>query len=142
MRVWNPSAPQSVATLPTHACTYSAQFSPHSPSVISAASADSTVRIFDLRTHPRPDHLVLAFPNHGAPAPAGGAAAAGQQPAEVLTHDWNKYRDGVVATAGVDPRRALLRHARAAPGSPTARSPATPSPSAASPGARTWPTCC
>ncbi|KAF3931320.1 Coronin-7 [Dactylella cylindrospora] len=24
------------------------------------------------------------------------------QPAEVLTHDWNKYRPGVIATAGVD----------------------------------------
>jgi peroxin-7 len=23
-------------------------------------------------------------------------------PAECLTHDWNKYRDGVIATAGVD----------------------------------------
>ncbi|KAJ4347127.1 peroxisomal targeting signal 2 receptor [Didymosphaeria variabile] len=55
IKIWNPNAPASIATLPTHTCTYSAAFSPHS------------------------------IP-----------------PAEALTHDWNKYRDTVVATAGVD----------------------------------------
>ena len=31
-----------------------------------------------------------------------GQTFAGAVPAEILTHDWNKYRDTVVATGGVD----------------------------------------
>lgn len=45
------------------------------------------LRIFDIRTPPSPHTLIPVSP--GAPA-------------EVLTHDWNKYRPDVVATAGVD----------------------------------------
>lgn len=32
----------------------------------------------------------------------GAAASVGIPPSEALTHDWNKYRDGIIATAGVD----------------------------------------
>ena len=113
IRIWNPSAPRSVATIPTGSCTYSAQFSPHSPSVLSAVTADSHVRVYDLRTpSSAQNHLVLAFPNHAGPGPAG--SSAGLPPAEVLTHDWNKYRDGVIATAGVD--RAVRCFDTRAPG--------------------------
>ena len=39
----------------------------------------------------------------GPPAIANIGASAGPfAPTEALTHDWNKYRDTVVATAGVD----------------------------------------
>ncbi len=33
---------------------------------------------------------------------SNGQTYAGAVPAEVLTHDWNKYRDTVIATGGVD----------------------------------------
>jgi peroxin-7 len=32
----------------------------------------------------------------------GAAAPVGIAPSEALTHDWNKYRDTIIATAGVD----------------------------------------
>lgn len=37
-----------------------------------------------------------------APPPGGGPVGAGAAPSELLTHDWNKYNDTVVAVAGVD----------------------------------------
>ena len=56
-------------------------------------SSDSHLRIFDLRTPPSAyDHLTLSIPIH---API-------HVPSEALTHDWNKYREHVIATAGVD----------------------------------------
>lgn len=74
-------------------CTYSASFCPSNPALISAASSDSHLRIFDLRTPSSAKyHLVAAIPVHAGAAP----------PAEILTHDWNKYNDTVVATGGVD----------------------------------------
>lgn len=104
IKVWNPNVPRSITTLPTHSCTYSAQFSPHNPTLISAVSSDSHVRMFDLRTPASAqNHLVLSFPVHTAPAaPPGVAPQTNIPPSEVLTHDWNKYRDTVIATAGVD----------------------------------------
>jgi peroxin-7 len=54
-------------------------------------------------------HLTTVIPVHAAPI--GGAfrpdgtivpSTAPGGPAEILTHDWNKYRDSVVAAAGVD----------------------------------------
>ncbi|KAJ5465709.1 peroxisome targeting signal receptor [Penicillium desertorum] len=79
VRIWSPHRPQSLLTLPTHSCTYSASFCPHSPEIISSPST--------------PDPPATAIPGQpGGPAP----------PAEALTHDWNKYRPTVLATAGVD----------------------------------------
>ncbi|KAI7626832.1 WD40 repeat-like protein, partial [Hortaea werneckii] len=49
------------------------------------------------------NHLTLAIPIHAPPkmaSPGFGQGSLG--PTECLTHDWNKYRDSVVATAGVD----------------------------------------
>ncbi|UKZ73962.1 hypothetical protein TrVFT333_001616 [Trichoderma virens FT-333] len=45
---------------------------------------------------PRRDRSRPRTPSHPGAMPAGGP------PAEVLTHDWNKYRDTVIATGGVD----------------------------------------
>jgi peroxin-7 len=44
------------------------------------------------------------IPVHGSGAPVspGAVAPAGAPPAEVLTHDWNKYKDTLIATGGVD----------------------------------------
>lgn len=104
VKIWSPHAQASLTTLPTHSCTYSAAFSPHSPSVLSCVSSDSHLRLFDLRTPASAaNHLTLTIPIHTPPKPRIGAAAAvGIPPSEALTHDWNKYRETVVATAGVD----------------------------------------
>ncbi|KAF2455311.1 WD40-repeat-containing domain protein [Lineolata rhizophorae] len=108
IKVWDPTNAASVGTLPTHSCTYSAQFSPHNPALISAVSSDSHLRVFDLRTPASAsNHLTLALPIHAAPAKPPGAAGPptvqhAVPPSEALTHDWNKYRPTVVATAGVD----------------------------------------
>ncbi|CAD6445781.1 11eb2ef0-9ac7-4347-a35b-7c86b476df99 [Sclerotinia trifoliorum] len=108
IKLWNPNRQSSLLTLPTHSCTYSTAFSPHSPSVISSVSSDSHLRIFDLRTPASAsNHLVSLIPIHGPPPTTGTLGAVGSNrqifpPSEALTHDWNKYRDGVIATAGVD----------------------------------------
>lgn len=92
---------ESIKTLPVGNCTYSAAFCPTNPSLISAVSSDSHLRIFDLRTPASARyHLTATIPVHAPPAHHG--IAGGNAPAEILTHDWNKYRDTVVATAGVD----------------------------------------
>jgi peroxin-7 len=104
VKVWRPEASSSILTLPIHSCTYSAQFSPHSPSILSAVASDSHLRIFDLRTPASAsNHLTLAIPIHSPPAAVPGIPApVGIPPSEALTQDWNKYRDTVIATAGVD----------------------------------------
>lgn len=72
--------------------------------MLSAVSSDSHLRIFDLRTPASAsNHLTLSIPIHSPPKMAGvGVGAAVLPPSEALTHDWNKYRDGIIATAGVD----------------------------------------
>jgi peroxin-7 len=102
IRVWNPNANQSITTIPTGACTYSVQFSPHNPSLLSCVTGDSKVMVFDLRTPSSADqHCVMRFQNNVSPG-APGMAPNAVAPAEVLTHDWNKYRPEVLATGGVD----------------------------------------
>lgn len=104
IKIWNPNSDASITTLPTHSCTYSASFSPHNASVLSSVSSDSHLRVFDLRTPASAsNHLTMNVPIHQPPkARMGQAASIGIAPAEALTHDWNKYRDTIVATAGVD----------------------------------------
>ncbi|KAF1984446.1 WD40 repeat-like protein [Aulographum hederae CBS 113979] len=104
IKIWNPSVDASLATLPTHSCTYSAQFSPHSPSMLSCVSSDSQLRVFDLRTPASAsNHLTMSVPIHTPPrAKPGMAPGMGIAPSEALTHDWNKYRPELVACAGVD----------------------------------------
>ncbi|KAJ5682739.1 hypothetical protein N7462_005904 [Penicillium macrosclerotiorum] len=108
VRIWSPHRQQSLLTLPTHSCTYSAAFCPHNPDLISCVTSDSYVRVFDLRTPASAsNHLTLQIPIHASPAPPAipgqpGIPPAATPPAEALTHDWNKYRPTVLATAGVD----------------------------------------
>ena len=92
---------QPVATLATQTCTYSAQFSPHARDILSCVGSDSMLRMYDLRVG---DWPVVQFAIHDAAA-AGGTSMSGHvasQPSEALTLDWNKYRDSVLAAAGVD----------------------------------------
>lgn len=107
IKIWSPQRADSLLTLPTHSCTYSAAFSPHSPSILSSVSSDSHFRLFDLRTpSSASNHLTLTIPLHSAPQGLVPNRLqqypAGTPPSEALTHDWNKYRSSVVAAAGVD----------------------------------------
>ncbi|RKF64906.1 Peroxisomal targeting signal 2 receptor [Erysiphe neolycopersici] len=103
IKVWSPHRSVSLTTLPTHSCTYSCTFSPHSSSIISSVSSDSHIRIFDLRTpSSASNHLVALIPIHGSPQQNTASNVTGNNPSECLTHDWNKYRNTVIATAGVD----------------------------------------
>jgi peroxin-7 len=103
IKVWNPNVPQSIATIPTHSCTYSVQYSPHNPSLLSAVTSNSQVLVYDLRTpSSAQNHLVISFANHSTPTPPPGHAPQPVPAAEVLTHDWNKYRETVIATGSVD----------------------------------------
>lgn len=109
MKIWDPHRPQSLLTLPTHSCTYSAAFSPHSPDILSCVTSDSHIRIFDLRTPASAsNHLTVQIPIHGAGStvvpvnPGVPPQPAAAPPSECLTHDWNKYRGSVIAAAGVD----------------------------------------
>ncbi|RMZ77322.1 hypothetical protein DV737_g4448, partial [Chaetothyriales sp. CBS 132003] len=106
VKIWNPERQQSLLTLPTHSCTYSTQWSPHTDGMLSAVCSDSHMRIWDLRTPASANnHLALQIPIHSPPLAHGNGTSKLQPtfpPAEALTHDWNKYRGTVVATGGVD----------------------------------------
>lgn len=104
VKIFNPARDTSIAALPTHSCTYSAQFSPHEPGLVSAASSDSMLRLFDLRQRASANnHLVMALPVHAPPKALPGVAPhKAAPPTENLTHDWNKYRSTVLAVGGVD----------------------------------------
>ncbi|KAK3943882.1 peroxisomal targeting signal 2 receptor [Diplogelasinospora grovesii] len=104
VKIWSPTRNESLKTLPIGCCTYSAAFSPTNPAIISAVSSDSHIRLFDLRTPVSAKyHLTAMIPVHSSPsAAAPGHGGAMMPPAEILTHDWNKYRDTVIATGGVD----------------------------------------
>ncbi|KAL8953749.1 MAG: hypothetical protein Q9222_000431 [Ikaeria aurantiellina] len=102
---WSPTRADSLLTIPTHSCTYSAAFSPHSPSILSSVSSDSHLRIFDLRTpSSASNHLTASIPLHTSPPSSRSNfhASPAIPPSEALTHDWNKYRAPIVAAAGVD----------------------------------------
>ena len=73
--------------------------------MLSAVCSDSHLRLWDLRTPASAsNHLVQQIPIHAAPMSVAGAGKLQPTfpPAEALTHDWNKYRSTVLATAGVD----------------------------------------
>ncbi|KAK0123554.1 peroxisomal targeting signal 2 receptor [Cadophora gregata f. sp. sojae] len=106
IKLWSPTRAESILTLPTHSCTYSCAFSPFSPSVITSVSSDSHLRVFDIRTpSSASNHLVSLIPIHGSPPSlrsSGITQPPRALPSECLTHDWNKYRGSIIATAGVD----------------------------------------
>ncbi|KAJ8105186.1 hypothetical protein ONZ43_g7526 [Nemania bipapillata] len=104
VKIWSPARAESLRTLPVGNCTYSTSYCPSNPNIISAVSADSHLRIFDLRTPVNAQyHLTTKIPVHQPPSvPMPPGVAPPFTPAEILTHDWNKYRDSVIATGGVD----------------------------------------
>lgn len=91
VKLWTPSRKQSLLTLSTvssenkNNCCYQASFSPHDPNLIASANANGHVQIWDTRSS-KP--MVADVIGHGG--------------MEVLTLDWNKYQQGVLATGGVD----------------------------------------
>ncbi|CAO1617888.1 unnamed protein product [Sympodiomycopsis kandeliae] len=87
-KIWHPQQPRSLSTITAHtACVYSAMWSPHSPDLLSTACGDGHLRLFDLRSNTN---------NTTSPImtiPIGG---------EVLTCDWNKYKELTIATGSTD----------------------------------------
>ncbi|KAH8680900.1 peroxisome targeting signal type 2 receptor [Xylariales sp. PMI_506] len=105
VKIWSPARKDSLKTLPVGNCTYSTAYCPSNPHIISTVSSDSHLRIFDLRTPINAQyHLTTKIPVHvPSPGPSSpGIPAPPAMPTEILTHDWNKYNDTVVATGGVD----------------------------------------
>lgn len=104
VKIWSPARQESLRTLPVGNCTYSTSFCPSNPNIISAVSTDSHLRIFDLRTPITAQyHLTAKIPVHvPPPVPMPQGLAPPAMPGEILTHDWNKYNDTVIATGGVD----------------------------------------
>ncbi|KAK6853235.1 putative peroxisome biogenesis factor 7 [Apiospora arundinis] len=105
IKIWSPARQESIKTLPVGNCTYSTSYCPSNPNIISAVSTDSHLRIFDLRTPVNAQyHLTTKIPVHAMPAVPlpPGVTPPPAMPAEILTHDWNKYNDTVIATGGVD----------------------------------------
>lgn len=104
VKIWNPERQQSLLTLPTHSCTYSTQWNPHTDGVLSAVCSDSHLRVWDLRTPASANnHLILQIPIHSPPNTINTVRLQPTfPPSEALTHDWNKYRSDVLAAAGVD----------------------------------------
>ncbi|KAI1349633.1 WD repeat domain-containing protein [Xylaria sp. FL0043] len=104
VKIWSPTRKESLRTLPVGNCTYSTSYCPSNPNIISAVSTDSHLRIFDLRTPVNAQyHLTTKIPVHQPPpVPMPPGVSPPFLPAEILTHDWNKYRDSVIATGGVD----------------------------------------
>ncbi|KAI1485328.1 peroxisome targeting signal type 2 receptor [Biscogniauxia mediterranea] len=104
VKIWSPARKESITTLPVGNCTYSTNYCPSNPNIISAVSTDSHLRVFDLRTPISAQyHLTVKIPVHQPPpVPLPPGIAPSAMPAEILTHDWNKYRDTVIATGGVD----------------------------------------
>jgi peroxin-7 len=97
VKIWNPESKTSLLTLPVHSCVYSAQFSPHSPDIVTAVARDSHLRVWDLRTPASAsNHLTLAIPIHAPPKMTPmNFTPTSVGPTECLTHDWNKYRDTI-----------------------------------------------
>ncbi|KAI0388773.1 WD repeat domain-containing protein [Xylariaceae sp. FL0594] len=107
VKLWSPARQESLRTLPIGNCTYSASYCPTNPSIVSAVSSDSHLRIYDLRkpvdaTYGRADIIQVHKPPPPSHTPLPPGVHPPAMPAEVLTHDWNKYRDTVIATGGVD----------------------------------------
>ena len=85
IKLWTPMSQQSIRTFSAHTyCVYQALWSPRKANVFASASGDHTVRIWDTN---QPNPAMVIAPAHDG---------------EVLSLDWNKYNENVIATAGVD----------------------------------------
>lgn len=98
VKLWTPERPRSLTTLQAHhSCVYQALFSPHNPNLLSTCSTDGTVKVFDLRQpsfSPAANSFTTPLATAAITVPASGT--------EVLALDWNKYREMVLASGGVD----------------------------------------
>lgn len=84
-KVWDLQSEESLMTCAEHAgMVYSTVWSPHKPGVFASASADGSLKIWDCRQ------------------PAASVQSIEAHPYEVLTCDWNKYRENHVVTGSVD----------------------------------------
>lgn len=93
IRMWDVERPGgSVRVFPGHTyCVYAANWSPQHAEVFLSASGDGTSKVWDLR-QPGPSISFMPHP----------PASPGSPPFEVLTADWCKYNDCIIATGSVD----------------------------------------
>lgn len=83
IKLWSPLQPRSIRSFEEHEYNvYSAMWDPRSADVFASASGDRTAKVWDLR--------------------AATSVQTIQQPTEVLTVDWNKYREFTFVTGSVD----------------------------------------
>ncbi|CED84147.1 Peroxisomal targeting signal type 2 receptor [Phaffia rhodozyma] len=99
IKLWSPDRQTSLVTILAHqACVYATQFSPHSPNLLGSSSEDGTFKLWDLRL---PDTRTS-----GTISGSGGARAVVEircmNGGEVLSFDWNKYKEGIIATTLTD----------------------------------------
>lgn len=96
---WHPEQPRAQVTLTAHtACVYSAMWSPHHPDILATACGDGHLRLFDLRqAYSAPSPSMTG--GLSTPTPAVATVPVG---GEVLSLDWNKYRQWHIATGSTD----------------------------------------
>lgn len=83
VRVWDTVTSKEVFAGHHSGICYEAKWSPRNGSILASVSGDWSVKIFDVSSK----QAVHAFPAHAG---------------EVLSVDWNKYRDNIVVTGATD----------------------------------------
>lgn len=95
VRLWHPERPTALTALTTHqACVYGCSWSPHNGDLLATACGDGHLRLYDLRVSSMGTGAAgLQTQAPVAVVPVGG---------EVLSLDWNKYRQMTIATGSTD----------------------------------------
>jgi peroxin-7 len=83
----------------SQACVYQAVFSPHHAHLVVTASADGTVKIFDLRA---PTYATGPGANSFTTPLSVAALTIPASTTEILSVDWNKYRPFILGSGSVD----------------------------------------
>jgi peroxin-7 len=106
-KLWSLAAgPRAIRTFAEHSyCVYAAAWNPTAPDVFATASGDCTVKVWDARA----PFSTMTIPAHQCVAPQQGCMCCNLMRAclrcfryEILSCDWNKYNDCVLATGSVD----------------------------------------
>ena len=110
-KLWSLAAgPRAIRTFAEHSyCVYAAAWNPAAPDIFATASGDCTAKVWDARapfsTMTIPAHQCVPPPvpsrvlqSRGVTTSLCGARAR----YEILSCDWNKYNDCILATGSVD----------------------------------------